>query len=180
MYFKEFVKRINSNICRTQIEEQIEFYKHKIILSEDGRIFIDFKETQLSSIKEAISHINQTRFEDEIAKELYEDIPSIKIANLIKEHHEIKITNKLIESYINLASSKTFSVDPVVTGIRAFNSIDNINNDLIDYVLNDGSSVAISESTQSVLNHILENKYQVVEYMRESKDNFKHVLRELS
>lgn len=180
MYFNEFTKRLKESICGTQIQEESTCCGHKIILSEDGRIFVDFKETQLTSIEEAISFINQIKFEEEIARELYEDIPDVKIANLIKEHHDIKVTNKLIESYINLASSKVFSIDPVVTGIRSFNSVDNIDNNLIDYILGDGSTVAISESTQIALNYLLENKYELVEYMRESKDNFKHVLRELS
>ena len=180
MYFQQFAKRIKENLCGTQIKEESECYGHAIALSEDGRVFVDYKETQLTSIAEAKDYIKQIKFEEEIAKELYEDIPDVKIANLIKEHHDIKVTNKLIESYVELASSKTFSIDPVVTGIRSFNSIDSVADNMIDYVLNDGSIVAISEEAQSELNTLLEDKYQLVEYMRESKDNFKHVLRELS
>jgi predicted GNAT superfamily acetyltransferase len=86
----------------------------------------------------------------------------------------------LIESYISLASSKTFSVDPVVTGIRSLNSIGSLIEGKIDYVLEDGSSVAIDKDTQEILNSLLEDKYQLVEYMRESKQNFAHVVRELS
>lgn len=180
MNFQQFAKRMKENICGAQIKEESVCAGHNVILSEDGRVFVDFKETQLSSIEEAEQFIKQIKFEEQIAKELYEDIPDVKIANLIKEHHNVKVTNSLIESYIELASSKTFSVDPVIHGIRSFNSIDSLVENKIDYVLDDGSIVAISEETQEVLNYLLEDKYKLVEYMRESKDNFMHVIKELS
>lgn len=180
MNFSKFTKRIKESLCGTEIREESRCCGHSIVLSEDDRVFVDYKETQLTSIEEAVSYIKQIKFEEEIAKELYEDIPSVKIAKLIKEYHDIKITNSLIESYINLASSKVFSVDPVVTSIRSFNSMDRIVDNMIDYVLDDGSIVAISEETQLMLNFLFEDKYQLVEFMRESKANFKHVLRELS
>lgn len=180
MNFQQFTKRMKERVCGTKIQEETECHGHTIILSEDGKVFVDFKETQLTSIDEAIQYIKQIKFEEEIAHELYEEIPAVKIANLIKEHHNIKVTNKLIETYIELASSKTFSVDPVVSGIRSLNSIGSIIENKIDYTLDDGSVVVISEETQDMLNSLLEDKYQLVEYMRESKDNFMHVLRELS
>ena len=180
MNFQQFTKRIRENLCSTQIQEESECCGHKITLSVDGKVFVDFKATALTSIEEAKQVIKQIQFEEEIAKDLYEEIPHVKIANLIREHHEIKITDKLIESYIQLASSKTFSVDPVIYGIRAFNSVDSLLENKIDYELEDGSIVVISEETQLALGSILEDKYQLVEYMRESKDNFMHVLRELS
>ena len=180
MNFQQFTKRMKESVCGTAIQEECECHGHNIILSQDGKVFVDFKETQLISIDEAIQYIEQIKFEEEIAHELYEEIPAVKIANLIKEHHNIKVTNKLIETYIELASSKTFSVDPVVTGIRSLNSIGSIIENKLDYTLDDGSVVVISEESQHMLNSLLEDKYQLVEYMRESKDNFMHVLRELS
>lgn len=180
MNFQQFTKRMKEGVCGSVIKEEDECHGHNIILTEDGKVFVDFKETQLTSIEEAKQFIEQIKFEEEIAQELYEEIPAVKIANLIKEHHNIKVTNKLIETYIELASSKTFSVDPVVTGIRSLNSIGSIIENKIDYTLDDGSVVVISEESQLKLNTLLEDKYQLVEYMRESKDNFMHVLRELS
>ena len=180
MNFQQFTKRMKEGVCGTKIQMEDVCHGHTIILSEDGKVYVDFKETQLTSIEEAKSYIEMIKFEEEIAQELYEEIPAVKIANLIKEHHDIKVTNKLIETYIELASSKTFSVDPVVSGIRSLNSIGSIIENKIDYTLDDGSVVVISEETQDMLNSLLEDKYQLVEYMRESKDNFMHVLRELS
>lgn len=180
MNFQQFAKRMKEGLCGAPIQEESEFMGHNLILSEDGHVYVDYKKTELSSFEEARRYIAQIKFEEEIAQELYEEIPAVKIASLIREHHDIKVTDTLIESYISLASSKTFSVDPVVTGIRSLNSIDSLIEGKIDYVLEDGSSVAIDKDTQEVLNSLLEDKYQLVEYMRESKQNFMHVVKELS
>lgn len=180
MNFTQFTKKIKQHLCGEQIKEEAVHCGVNIILSVNDKIFVDFKPTELSNIEEAKQYIQQIKFEEELAKELYEDIPAVKIANLIKEYHDVKITDTLIESYVNLASSKTFSVDPVIHGIRSFNSIDSLLENKIDYVLSDGTSVAIDEETQEMLNKLLEDKYQIVEYMRESKDNFMHVIKELS
>lgn len=180
MNFQQFTKQLKENICGIQIKEESECLGHTILLSVDGKVFVDFKATELESIAEAKRYIEQIHFEEEIAKDLYEDIPHIKIANLIREHHDIKVTDTIIESYLQLVLSKTFSIDPVIHDIRAFNSIDSLIENKIDYQLEDGSIVVISEETQQMLASILEDKYQLVEFMRESKKNFMHVLRELS
>ena len=180
MNFQQFSRKIKETLCGDSIVEETACCGHNIVSTTHGKVFVDYKQTQLSSIEEAKRYIQQIEFEEELAKDLYEDIPAVKIANIIKEHHDVKVTDKLIESYIVMASSKTFSVDPVIHGIRSFNSIDSLLENKIDYVLEDGSSVAIDEETQEMLNNLLEDKYQIVEYMRESKDNFMHVIKELS
>lgn len=47
-------------------------------------------------------------------------------------------------------------------------------------MLNDGNSVVINEETQNLLNALLEDKYQIVEYMRESKQNFMRIIKEVT
>jgi predicted GNAT superfamily acetyltransferase len=47
-------------------------------------------------------------------------------------------------------------------------------------MLNDGNSVVINEETQNLLNTLLEDKYQIVEYMRESKQNFMRIIKEVT
>ena len=180
MRFKEFNLKLKESLCGTQIRHESAFHGHSIIEAVDGSIFVDYKRAHFLNLEEAKESILNDKFEEEIAQELYEEIPAVKIASLIREHHDIKITDTLIESYISLASSKTFSVDPVVAGIRSLNSVDSLIEGKIDYVLEDGSSVAIDKDTQEVLNSLLEDKYQLVEYMRESKQNFMHVVKELS
>lgn len=116
---------------------------------------------------------------EEVAKETYEEIPHIKVAEIIKEHHDIRVTDTLIESYVELASSNIFSVDPVVCELRKFNKLDRLIEGKINYTLNDGNVIAIDEATQEYLNKLLQNQTEIIEYMRESKDNFLNVLEQI-
>ena len=116
---------------------------------------------------------------DEIIKESYEDIEDGRIATIIREYHDIKVTNTLIESYRELAASKMFTVDPIVQEIRKLNKLDSIVENKIHYTLNDNSVVAINEDTQEVLNNLLSKDKEVIEYMRESKSNFFYVLKKI-
>ena len=179
MNFQQFTKQLKENICGVQIQEESVCHGYNIILSEDGKVFVDNKETELSSIEEAREYINQIILEEELTQELYEEIPQIKIAELIKEHHDIKVTDTLIEQYVELASSKLFSSDPVIQEIRKMNSVDNLVEGKIDYKLDDGSIVAIDEQTNQEINNLLAEHSDIVEYMRQSKDNFMNVIREL-
>ena len=69
-----------------------------------------------------------------------------------------------------------FSVDPVVQKIRSLNKLDRLVEGKLHYVLSDDSIVTIDESTQEHLNNLLQNQTEIIEYMRESKENFMHVL----
>lgn len=180
MNFQQFTKQLKQDICGVQIQEESDCHGYNIILSEDGKVFVDFKETELTSIEQAREYINQIVLDEELSQELYEEIPDIRIANLIKEHHEVKVTDTLIESYKELASSKLFSADPVVQSIRSMNTVDNLIEGKIDYKLNDGSVVAIDEQTNQEINNLLTDHSDIVEYMRESKENFMHVIKELN
>ena len=72
-----------------------------------------------------------------------------------------------------------FSVDPVVQDIRSLNKLDRLVEGKLHYVLSDDTIVAISEHTQSRLNNLLQNQTEIIEYMRESKENFFHVLEQI-
>ena len=113
---------------------------------------------------------------EEVTKEIYEEIPNTKVAEIIKEYHDVKVTDTLIESYVELASSNIFSVDPVICELRKYNKLDTLVEGKLNYTLNDGSVVAINESTQDYLNKLLQNQNEIIEYMRESKQNFLYVL----
>ena len=180
MNFQKFSKSLKETIIGTQIQEESEFLGYSIIQSIDGKVFVDNKETELTSVQEAKEYIDQIVLEEELLQDLYDDIPDAKIANLIKEHHGIKVTETLIESYVKLASSKVFSVDPVIQGIRDMNFSDNLIEGKIDYKLDDGSVVAIDEDTNTIINNLLENKEDIVKHMRESKKNFMHIIKELN
>ena len=113
---------------------------------------------------------------EEVTKEIYEEIPNNKIAEIIKEYHDVKVTDTLIETYIELASSNIFSVDPVICELRKYNKLDRLVEGKLNYTLNDGNVIAINESTQDYLNNLLCNQNEIIEYMRESKENFLYVL----
>ena len=116
---------------------------------------------------------------EEVTKEIYEEIPNNKIVQIIKEYHDVKVTDTLIETYIDLASSNIFSVDPVICELRKINKLDTLVEGKLNYTLDDGSVIAINEATQEYLNKLLQNQNEIIEYMRESKENFLYVLGQL-
>jgi len=125
----------------------------------------------------SIGSANNTRqLVDQVTKDTYQEIPESAVASIIKEHYDVKVTDTLIESYIELASSGMFSIDPVVLQIRTLNKLDRIFEGKLHYTLDDGTIVAINEVTQGRLNILFAEHKDVVEYMRESKNNFFHVI----
>jgi hypothetical protein len=179
MFYSEFSKSLK----KPNVVESIRSFRQLIERTEDGKILINGLETELQSIEEARQYIKQDyishKLEEQISKQTYEELSEHTVANIIKEYHDIKVTDTLIENYIQLASSNMFSVDPVVQDIRALNKLDKLVEGKLHYVLNDNTIVAISEGTQSRLNNLLQNQTEIIEYMRESKENFFHVLEQI-
>jgi hypothetical protein len=179
MNYSEFSKSLK----KPNVVESIRSFRQLIERTEDGKILINGLETELQSIEEARQYIKQDyishKLEEQISKQTYEELSEHTVANIIKEYHDIKVTDTLIENYIQLASSNMFSVDPVVQDIRALNKLDKLVEGKLHYVLNDNTIVAISEGTQSRLNNLLQNQTEIIEYMRESKENFFHVLEQI-
>jgi hypothetical protein len=168
------------SLKRSDVVESIRSYQHLIEKTSDDKILIDSQETEFTSLEEARQQIKNEytshKLEEQVSKELYEDLSDITVANIIKEYHDIKVTDTLIENYISLASSHMFSVDPVVQKIRSLNKLDRLIEGKLHYVLSDESIVTIDERTQEFLNKLLQNQTEIIEYMRESKKNFMHVL----
>ncbi len=179
MNYNAFTKTLRAEGCAASIRS----YSHLIEQMADGSILVDRKQTQFTSLEEARAHIKQEhtahQLEEQVSKQLYEELSDTTVANIIREHHDVKVTDTLIETYLQLASSNMFSVDPVVQSIRSLNKLDKIVEGKIHYVLTDESIVAISEETQDILNNLLQNQQEIVEYMRENKENFIHVLEKI-
>lgn len=179
MIYSKFIKSLN----RPDVVESIRSYQHLIEKTQDAKILINKQETEFTSIEEARQYVRQEyiskKLEEQISTELYEDISENKVANIIKEYHDVKVTDTLIENYIQLASSRIFSIDPVVQEIRKLNKLDNLVEGKLHYVLDDESIVAIDESTQEQLNNLLQDQQDVIQYMRESKDHFMYVVEKL-
>ena len=152
----------------------------RVVISNDLTISIDDKnvDVKFKNLEEAREYAKTNIDNSTILKDIDTLIPEEKIVSLISKHHSsIKITDTIVESYLELASSNLFTIDPVLVEIKQRStSIPG----KIEHKLNDGSVMAISEDTQNLLNKLLEDKYQVVEYMRESKENFMRTIREVT
>ena len=179
MYYYELSKSLK----RSDVVESIRSYTHLIEKTSEDKILVDGVESKYKSLEEARNSIKQeyhsNKLEQEVSKDLYEEISDAKVASIIKEHYNIKVTDSLIESYIKLASSNIFTVDPVVLQIRQINKLDRIVEGKLHYVLSDDSIIAISEQTQERLNKLLMDQTEIIEFMRENSTNFLNVLDKL-
>ena len=179
MYYYELSKSLK----RSDVIDSIRSYSHLIEKTSDDKILVDGVESKYKSLEEARNFIKQEyisqKLEEQVSKDSYEEISDSKVASIIKEYYDIKVTDSLIENYIKLASSSIFTIDPVVQEIRHINKLDRIVEGKLHYVLSDDSIIAISEQTQDRLNKLLSNQTKIIEYMRESKENFLHVLEKI-
>ena len=179
MYYYE----LKSSLQKSNIVENVRSYRQLIEKTDEGKILINGLNTEFKTIEEARKYIKEDydthQLADKITKDTYQEISEHTVASIIKEHHNIKVTDTLIESYVELASSNIFSLDPVVQNIRSLNKLDRVVEGKIHYVLTDKSTVAINEDTQDILNKLLGNQKEIIEYMRESKENFFHVLEQI-
>lgn len=176
MNFKQFQKALYESVLGCDVKHHITYYGFVIVETAD-KIIVNGKPTKFKSIKEAKHSIDQEKTLNGI--DLYEDTPQHKVADIIRKHHNVKVTDTLIESYIDLVTSKTFTTDQVAQDIRKANKIDRILEDCIDYKLDDGSVVIIKEETQRMINSTLEHHQDIIRYMRESKENFLETLDQL-
>ena len=113
--------------------------------------------------------------EQQLLDSIEVSLPEERIAECISRHSDVEITDKLIEEYINKASTTDFNIDPILTEIK-LRSINELRNKL-DYVLKDGTKIAISEENQILLNSLLKGKDEIVSHMSENKQNFMEVLK---
>jgi hypothetical protein len=175
MNYSNFVNHIKTTLYGLPIQKEYRLGENIIGLSEDLCIFVNYKKTDFKSIEEAKNSILEHELNEKLKIALYRNIPNENIINIIKEYHDIRITNTLIESYLNMAIDKVFMIDEAVIELRNFaGAAKPINK--IDFVLNDGSTVAINENTFEMLRVYLNDKYKLIDFMRESSENFKHIV----
>jgi hypothetical protein len=181
MNFRQFQSSIYAAVTGGDVSRHRMYRGHNITETVDHRVYIDCNRTQFRCLEEAIDNIEQQNTQQDVQREiqqqLYEQLSYNQIANIIKKYHnDVKITDTLIESYIELASSKLFTTDPVAQQIRNLNALDRLIEGHVDYKLNDGTVVVITDSVQQRINNVFGQHQDVVEYMRESKQNFLNVL----
>lgn len=183
MKFNQFQNNLNKIMLGERVVDQAFCYGY-LIQETENRILIDGNAVEFSSLEEAKEHIKQQilkeEVEQEVEKEIYEEISNNKIATIIKEYYNgVKVTDTLIESFVELASSKLFTANPVAYEIRKINKLDRLVENKVDYKLNDGSIVAIDEETQEKINNLFNGHDDIINYMRESKDNFLSVVEQI-
>lgn len=152
----------------------------RVVISKDLSITVNEEkiDSDINNLEEAREYAKSYITNSIILEDIDTVIPEEKIVNLVNKYHNIdKITDTIVESYLELASSNLFTIDPVLLEIKQRSSS---LPGKIEHSLNDGSVVVISEETQSLLNTLLEDKYQIVEYMRESKQNFMRIIKEVT
>jgi hypothetical protein len=183
MYFNQFNRKLSEQITGVAVAKQLRSNGHLIEMTTDQAVTIDGVETEFSTILEARDFLRQEHYtnnlEHQIAQDMYEELSDATVAKIITEHHDVKVTDSLIESYIDLASSKIFTIDPVATDIRQLNKFDRLVEGKIDFTLQDGSIVAINKDTQYTINNLLQNNNEIVEHMRQNKENFISVVQQI-
>jgi len=118
MKYQQFKQSVRSLALGADVKQQTMFYDSVITQTVDNYIFINGALTEFGCLEEAKQYIKQQIIQEDIHKkiqqDLYEEMSHNKIATIIKEHYgDIKVTNNLIESYLELASSKFFTTDPI-------------------------------------------------------------------
>jgi hypothetical protein len=153
--------------------------RNVVKITKDLSLYVDEQkiDVEFSSLEEAVKYSKDHIKTQELIKSIDITIPEEKVASYIKKHYNIeKITDTLVESYIELASSNIFTIDPVIQEMKTGSAIIS---GKFDYKLNDNSIVAINETTQCKLNILLKDRPEIIEYMRDSKENFIRIVKEL-
>jgi hypothetical protein len=174
--FSNFKKQV---LEQTGLVESFSFYGNDVEITTDLEVYVNGSLINTVNTLEEAREYAKTYIQDtKLLENIDTTIPEEKVAQFIRQYHKIeKITDTLVESYIELASSNMFTVDPVVTAIKESKTAEFTGK--LQYTLNDGSVVAIDASTQETLNNLLANKNEIVEYMRESENNFIRIIKEL-
>lgn len=175
-------KQLQSKLYGNDITTSVICRNHTIAEAVDGSIFIDRKLTEFSSIQEAKQYLkhssNLAAISEQIREDLYRNSDQI-VSSIQKHHKDVRITDTLVESYVQLAVSKSFTADEVVFDMRTSNTTDRLLEDRLDYKLNDGSTIVITEETQKSINTLLKHDPNVIDYMKQSRSNFLQVLKQL-
>lgn len=184
MNYSEFVNQLNKHSTGSDVQYQTSCCGHLVQETVDGKILVDRAQSEYTSVDQARNAIKQSRFEqqihEQIQQEQYQQISDNKVAEIIRQHHgRVKITDTLIESYVELASSKLFTVDPIANSIRDLNHLDRLIESHVDFKLEDGSVIVISEDTQSKINNMFADHLDVIEHMRTGKQAFLDVLNQI-
>ena len=172
-------KQFQNNLCKveSEIKSRALSYGFQLVETVDNKVFIDGTETIYTNLEEARQYIKNQLVQESIIQQIKtEELSHITVADIITRHHDTRVTDTLIESYIELASSKIFTIDPVIKDIKNRNKLDEVLEGYYEFILEDSSKILISNKMLQQINNTFSNHTDIIEYMRESKDNFLNVL----
>ena len=175
--FSSFKKQV---LERSGLVSSFSLYGNDVTVTENFDVYINKEliNSGSTTLEEAREIAKRYIENSKLLENIETTIPSEKVVQFIRQYHKLdRITDTLVETYIDIVSSKSFTIDPVVIAIKESVSSEFVGK--FDYVLEDGSVIAIDESTQQVLNSLLADKQDIVDYMRESKNNFIRIIKEL-
>lgn len=154
MDFKKFYSKLNEGTDTTFLS-----YGRTVHYTQNRSIVIDGKEHQIqfNSLEEAKQYCKQQYFDEQLQDQVRQEIISdtTTIARVIREYYDVRVTDTLIEAYIEMASSKEFTVDPVVINIRKSNKLTNIIEGKIDFILEDNQRVALTEESLNKIRQLI-------------------------
>ena len=116
--FTAFKKQV---LEQSGLAASLSLYGYDVQISESLDIIINGEKikSDVNTLEEAREYAKRYIENIELLEDIDTTIPEEKVAQYIRQYHNIeKITDTLIESYIELASSNMFTVDPVVTAIK--------------------------------------------------------------
>lgn len=181
--YNKFISKLSNTIVKESISFSKYYYGYTIDATNSNKIYINKELTSYTNINEAISYIDSKKYANvysEINKDNYNYIQKNLLSDIIhKYNNNIKITENLLESYINKVKNKEFTSNKILSEIRKINKLGSKFNKKIDYILEDGSQVIIDMDTQDHINKLFENHSDVIEYMSENKKNFLKVINQI-
>ena len=172
MNYKQFQRRLNKSLLDIDLKNQYQVGVDVIKETADSKFIV--ASAKFSSFKEALN-FSRSRKYDQLFDSIHSTVSDHAIAALIREHRDVKVTNTLIESIKALVETKEFTLDPVVESIRTNVLFD----DKLDFVLEDNSTVYIDRSTIKHLNNVFAEHLDVINYMKQSSNNFISVVEKL-
>jgi hypothetical protein len=184
MQLNDFVRKIyNKAGIYGNVTSVSSYYDKVIVCNEENQWFWGgvALDQEFSSLEEVKRYIDIQEDASLVRNQIYENISDTQVATIIKKHNsDIRVTNQLVESYIQAASSKSFTVDPIILEMRQSNKLDNLIEGKIVFKLDDGKQMALSEDTVNKIASLLNkssDKDEIVEHMRQSQENFFSVLK---
>jgi hypothetical protein len=183
MQLNDFVRSVyNKAGIYGNVTSVSSYYDKVIVCNEENQWFCGgvLLDQEFSSLEEVKRYIDIQEDASLIRTQIYENVSDTTVATIIKKHSDTRVTNQLVETYIQAASSKSFTVDPIILEMRMSNKLDSIIEGKIVFKLNDGKQVALSEDTVAKITTLLNkssDKDEIVEHMRQSQDNFLSVLK---